>query len=63
MSNLENPSAIKISKIGPHILSKQKGSEEHTISIVFIKHEPNHRIFDGRWTFEVNIIKIDYSSN
>ena len=29
--NLENPSTIKISSIWPHILVKQKGSEDETI--------------------------------
>ena len=33
-SNLENPSAIKISPVGPHI----KRSEEHAISIIYTQY-------------------------
>ena len=44
-SNLENPSAIEIFTIGTHTLGKQKGSEDETISIVYIKHGAQSKKF------------------
>ena len=49
MNNLETPSAaIKISSFGPLIFGKQKGSEEHIITIVYRNMGSNYRNFDDR---------------
>ena len=48
---MENPSAFKISSIGPHILGKQIGPEDHTISTFNVKYNPNFGNFECGWIF------------